>query len=215
MVLLRFLETSDCLSGVHLAVGYVPSVRRALLPLSSLLLLPATRRAVRRTRASEKIVLLQPTTTMTMRLPVFSSLILCIISLQLLAVCEAFFVPPISSSSQAALTSSLSSSSRRSTVAPSSAETNTLTTSASSSTSIPPTWESKQHLYGVDVIQNNEMEVLSNSMSVTLDGNGAEVVAAAAASGESLPLPQTYITCGKCNSLFAIAEEDLGRGKGW
>lgn len=66
----------------------------------------------------------------------------------------------------------------------------------------------------MDAIQNKEMEVLSNSMSVTLDGNGAEVVAAAAAAGESLPLPQTYITCGKCNSLFAIAEEDLGRGKG-
>ncbi|KAL3800526.1 hypothetical protein ACHAW5_009036 [Stephanodiscus triporus] len=32
--------------------------------------------------------------------------------------------------------------------------------------------------------------------------------------GESLPLPQTYVTCGKCGSLFAIAEEDLGRGKG-
>ncbi len=63
------------------------------------------------------------------------------------------------------------------------------------------------------MIHNNELEVSSNSMSVTLDANGAEVAAAAA--GESLPLPQTYITCGKCNSLFAIAEEDLGRGKGW
>ncbi len=66
------------------------------------------------------------------------------------------------------------------------------------------------------MIHNNELEVSSNSMSVTLDANGAEVeAAAAAAAGESLPLPQTYITCGKCNSLFAIAEEDLGRGKGW
>ena len=56
------------------------------------------------------------------------------------------------------------------------------------------------------------MDASSNSMSVTLDADGAEVTAA---SGDYLPLPQTYITCGKCNSLFAIAEEDLGKGKGW
>lgn len=44
--------------------------------------------------------------------------------------------------------------------------------------------------------------------SVTLDAEG-EVT------GDALPLPQTYITCGKCKSLFAISEEDLGnKGKG-
>lgn len=32
----------------------------------------------------------------------------------------------------------------------------------------------------------------------------------------ALPLPETYVTCGKCKSLFAIAESDLGtQGKGW
>lgn len=64
------------------------------------------------------------------------------------------------------------------------------------------------------MIQNNDLEVSSNNMSVALDADGVEVTTAASA-GESLPLPQTYITCGKCNSLFAIAKEDLGSGKGW
>lgn len=32
----------------------------------------------------------------------------------------------------------------------------------------------------------------------------------------ALPLPETYVTCGKCKSLYAIAESDLGtQGKGW
>ncbi len=73
---------------------------------------------------------------------------------------------------------------------------------AGSSSSPPsPTWESKQHLYGVDC------------PSIALDLGGE--VAGGGGGAEALPLPQTYVTCGRCNSLFAIAEEDLGRGKGW
>ena len=54
----------------------------------------------------------------------------------------------------------------------------------------------------------NEQES-GSSMSVTIGADGDEVT------GDGLPLPQTYITCGKCKSLFAIAEEDLGdKGKG-
>ena len=46
--------------------------------------------------------------------------------------------------------------------------------------------------------------------SVTMDADGS------VSDSEGLPLPQTYITCGKCKSLFAIDESDLGdRGKGW
>lgn len=52
-------------------------------------------------------------------------------------------------------------------------------------------------------------EAKSNSVSVTVGADG-EV-----ADGGALPLPQTYITCGKCKSLFAVAEADLGdKGKG-
>lgn len=151
--------------------------------------------------------------TMT-RLPCSSSLpfCICIISLHVLSVCQAFLtIPTATSHARLVLSSSIRRSASTvvvcSTVTPSSAETNT-----SSPSSNPPTWESKQHLYGVDMILSNEMDASSNSMSVTLDADGAEVTAA---SGDYLPLPQTYITCGKCNSLFAIAEEDLGKGKGW
>ena len=69
-----------------------------------------------------------------------------------------------------------------------------------------PNWEVKQHRYGLDMMNENN----DSSMSVTLGADGEEVT------GDALPLPQTYITCGKCKSLFAIAEEDLGdKGKGW
>lgn len=69
-----------------------------------------------------------------------------------------------------------------------------------------PTWEVKQHLYGLDMV--NEQDSSVTSVTVNADGE--------VAGGEALPLPQTYITCGKCKSLFAIADEDLGnRGKGW
>ena len=58
----------------------------------------------------------------------------------------------------------------------------------------------------------NELASDNSGMSVTLDAGGEEV----GGDGDSLPLPETYITCGKCKSLFAIAEEDLGnKGKGW
>jgi len=64
----------------------------------------------------------------------------------------------------------------------------------------------KQHLYGLDMM--NEAD---SAMSVTVGADG-EV---AGGGDEALPLPSTYITCGKCKSLFAIAEEDLGnKGKG-
>jgi len=71
-----------------------------------------------------------------------------------------------------------------------------------------PNWEVKQHLYGVDMIEKSE----SNSVaSVTMDADGT----VADKGGEALPLPETYITCGKCKSLFAIADGDLGAmGKG-
>jgi len=49
-------------------------------------------------------------------------------------------------------------------------------------------------------------------VSVTLGADGGVVDGD---SGDALPLPETYITCGKCKCLFAIAEEDLGSmGKG-
>ena len=155
-----------------------------------------------------------------MRLPVSSSLVV-VIYWHLASVCQAFLTTP--ATPQATLLSSPSSSSpiRRSasvivvssTVAPEAESSTSSSSSSSSSSSNSPTWESKQHLYGVDMIHEMEVSSSSNSMSVTLDADGAEVSSSAA--GESLPLPQTYITCGKCNSLFAIAEEDLGRGKGW
>ena len=91
-------------------------------------------------------------------------------------------------------------------------------TSESSSTSPPPpptskpnnkpNWEVKQHLYGLDMIK--EKESGNTAASVTMDADGS------VSDGEALPLPQTYITCGNCKSLFAIDEADLGdRGKGW
>mmetsp|Transcript_574 Transcript_574/g.1129 ORF Transcript_574/g.1129 Transcript_574/m.1129 type:complete len:278 (-) Transcript_574:220-1053(-) len=49
-----------------------------------------------------------------------------------------------------------------------------------------PNWEVNQHRYGAGV-----------------------------AGEESLPMPDTYITCGQCKALFAITEADLGNmGKG-
>ena len=65
-----------------------------------------------------------------------------------------------------------------------------------------PNWEVKQHLYGQDMAKGNDM-------SVTVEADGS------VEGSESLPLPETYITCGRCKSLFAISEEDLGpMGKG-
>ena len=67
-----------------------------------------------------------------------------------------------------------------------------------------PNWEVKQHLYGLDMVKGGD------NMSVTVGSDGA------VEGSESLPLPDTYITCGRCKSLFAISEEDLGpMGKGW
>ena len=110
----------------------------------------------------------------------------------------------------------------------------TITSSAvvpSSTTASPPSpvvnWSSKQHLYGVDMmIQDEEYDSTTNSnnevpaktattppvASFTLDANGNEQTATSVSSSVSaaLPLPQTYVTCGKCSSLFAIAASDLG-----
>ena len=70
-----------------------------------------------------------------------------------------------------------------------------------------PNWEVKQHLYGLDMI-NEEQSNTVGSVTLDVDGTVAE--------GDALPLPETYITCGQCKSLFAISEDDLGdRGKGW
>jgi len=53
------------------------------------------------------------------------------------------------------------------------------------------------------------MKEAGGTVSVTLDADGK------VAGGEALPLPPKYITCGKCKSLFAISDEDLGdKGKG-
>ena len=72
-----------------------------------------------------------------------------------------------------------------------------------------PNWEVKQHLYGLDMNEKSESNGIA---SVTMDADGT----VADKGGEALPLPETYITCGKCKSLFAIADGDLGdRGKGW
>lgn len=61
----------------------------------------------------------------------------------------------------------------------------------------------------------NAEKAESTIASVTVEADGQ--VAGEGDGGEKpLPLPSTYITCGKCKSLFAIAEEDLGNmGKGW
>lgn len=70
-----------------------------------------------------------------------------------------------------------------------------------------PTWEVNQHLYGADQFKESG----ANTVSVTVGADGDAV----AEKESSLPLPDTYITCGQCKSLFAIAEADLGNmGKG-
>jgi len=80
--------------------------------------------------------------------------------------------------------------------------TTTTATSSNPATKNKPNWEVKQHLYGLDMITKDSM-----SVTVGADGNAAEK--------DSLPLPETYITCGKCKALFALKEEDLGKqGKG-
>lgn len=84
---------------------------------------------------------------------------------------------------------------------PSNSATSLHSTVADSKTKNTPEWDTKQHLYGLDMIENNK--------SVTLNADGEMVE-------KSLPLPETYVTCGRCKCLFAIAESDLGdRGKGW
>lgn len=114
------------------------------------------------------------------------------------------------------------------------------TSSTSSSAAVPAVpasspspavnWSSRQHLYGVDMILDEENDSNNNNnnnkasttktttvASFTLDANGDEQTAASAASSSSssaaLPLPQTYVTCGKCSSLFAIAASDLGNSQ--
>jgi len=68
-----------------------------------------------------------------------------------------------------------------------------------------PEWDTKQHLYGLDLIDEETIT------SVTIGSDG-EI----AGKDGALPLPETYITCGRCKCLFAIAEDDLGsKGKGW
>lgn len=73
-----------------------------------------------------------------------------------------------------------------------------------------PTWEVKQHLYGLDMIKEAGSSAGGAVASVTVDADGG-----VDDTGGALPLPKTYITCGKCKALFAIAESDLGdKGKG-
>lgn len=75
-----------------------------------------------------------------------------------------------------------------------------------------PNWETKQHLYGLDMQTDTNNSNSAGSVTIGADGNE---VTPGTGSDESLPLPDTYITCGKCKSLFAIDESDLGtRGKG-
>ena len=116
-------------------------------------------------------------------------------------------------SSGYAFTSTTSISNRRSTLYSSvetseSSSSTPPTTEAASKPNNTPNWEVKQHLYGLDMIK--EQENGDTAASVTMDADGS------VSDSEGLPLPQTYITCGKCKSLFAIDESDLGdRGKGW
>ncbi|KAK1740341.1 hypothetical protein QTG54_009291, partial [Skeletonema marinoi] len=85
--------------------------------------------------------------------------------------------------------------------------TEAATTASTPTTDTPkidntPDWDVKQHLYSTET---------SSSTSVTVGADGST----SSTAPSSLPLPSTYITCGQCKSLFAIAEEDLGtRGKG-
>lgn len=125
------------------------------------------------------------------------------ILISLLAISAQAFTPTPTQTSSA--------SSTRRTIVMSSTAVQEASDAASTSTSSgdnnknKPNWEVKQHRYGLDMMNEND----SSSMSVTLGADGEEVT------GDALPLPQTYITCGKCKSLFAIAEEDLGdKGKG-
>ena len=71
-----------------------------------------------------------------------------------------------------------------------------------------PDWEVKQHLYVTDTSSS------SSAASVIVGADGSELTSTSSEE-KALPLPDTYITCGKCKSLFAIAETDLGtQGKG-
>ena len=117
-------------------------------------------------------------------------------------------------------TTSTTSNNRRSTLF-SSVETSESSSSTPPTTPPPPTtttkpnnkpnWEVKQHLYGLDMIKEKESGNTAAASAVTMDADGS-----VSEGGEALPLPQTYITCGNCKSLFAIDEADLGdRGKGW
>mmetsp|Transcript_22629 Transcript_22629/g.45997 ORF Transcript_22629/g.45997 Transcript_22629/m.45997 type:complete len:275 (+) Transcript_22629:144-968(+) len=67
--------------------------------------------------------------------------------------------------------------------------------------------DSKQHLYGRDLV-----DITTGDLSYTLPADDSSPDADASS---ALPLPSTYITCGKCKSLFAISSADLGaHGKG-
>ncbi|KAL7476356.1 hypothetical protein ACHAW6_002225 [Cyclotella cf. meneghiniana] len=98
------------------------------------------------------------------------------------------------------------SSSEAFTPSPSLIRKSTLHSSLAEDTTQTPERDTKQHLYGLQMLQEND------GMSVTIGPDGT----VAGRNADALPLPETYITCGKCKCLFAIAEEDLGtRGKGW
>jgi predicted Zn finger-like uncharacterized protein len=72
-----------------------------------------------------------------------------------------------------------------------------------------PEWDTQQHLYGLDLHKDHD----DGSSVTTINADGE--VSTAGSDPKSLPLPETYVTCGRCKSLFAIAESDLGNmGKG-
>ena len=78
-----------------------------------------------------------------------------------------------------------------------------------------PEWDTQQHLYGLD-LHNNDDDDNSGSSVTTINAHGEVSTVAGSSDPKSLPLPETYVTCGRCKSLFAIAESDLGNmGKGW
>lgn len=95
---------------------------------------------------------------------------------------------------------------------------------SSTLTSVPnnsrnkPEWDTQQHLYGLDLHHHNHDDNSedSNNGGVTTISADGEVSTMTDGEKKSLPLPQTYVRCGRCKSLFAIAESDLGNmGKGW
>jgi len=46
------------------------------------------------------------------------------------------------------------------------------------------------------------------------DGSSSSTQQRQAAYGDSIEMPDSYVRCGKCQAIYALKEEDLGRGRG-